>query len=180
MFYGICSLHSGKVLTKSGHWHRNQSWCINVFLRDWIFTGDPWANASMCYYDWYYCLLNGLLKFDAGISRHLEFIIRVIDWLLAPSGFFKIRFVQKQRREGIVFLVHAHSLCLWGVSIYDVRKIFGFPPLSELYVQCPCSGWPTGSWKKLSSSQAQLAEPGNMLGCCLTSFHFLWAILSIG
>ena len=26
--------------------------------------------------------------------------------------------------------------------------------------------------------QTGTAGPGNMLGCCLVSFHFLWAILS--
>ena len=29
---------------------------------------------------------------------------------------------------------------------------------SENYVQCSCSGWPTGNGKKLSSSQAQLGQ----------------------
>ena len=43
-------------------------------------------------------------------------------------------------------------------------------------VQCSCSGWPTGNGKKLSNSQAccLTAVPG----CCLVSFHILWAILS--
>ena len=29
----------------------------------------------------------------------------------------------------------------------------------------------------VSSTVISSAEPGNMLGCCLVSFHFLWAIL---
>ena len=29
-----------------------------------------------------------------------------------------------------------------------------------------------------SKQQPGTAEPGNMLGCCLNYFHFLWAILS--
>ena len=32
-------------------------------------------------------------------------------------------------------------------------------------------------WKE-AKQQPGTAEPGNMLGCCLNSFHFLWAILS--
>ena len=33
-------------------------------------------------------------------------------------------------------------------------------------------------WKE-SKQQPGTAEPGNMLGCCLISFYFLWAILSM-
>ena len=29
-----------------------------------------------------------------------------------------------------------------------------------------------------TEQQPDTAEPGNMLGCCLNYFHFLWAILS--
>ena len=32
-------------------------------------------------------------------------------------------------------------------------------------------------WKE-TKQQPGTAVPGNMLGCCLISFHFLWAILS--
>ena len=32
-------------------------------------------------------------------------------------------------------------------------------------------------WKE-TKQQPDTAGPGNMLGCCLVSFHFLWAILS--
>ena len=32
---------------------------------------------------------------------------------------------------------------------------------------------------KETEQQPGTAEPGNMLGCCLNSFHFLWAILSL-
>ena len=32
-------------------------------------------------------------------------------------------------------------------------------------------------WKE-TKQQPGIARPGNMLGCCLVSFHFLWAILS--
>ena len=32
-------------------------------------------------------------------------------------------------------------------------------------------------WKE-TKLQPGTAGPGNMLGCCLVSFHFLWAILS--
>ena len=45
------------------------------------------------------------------------------------------------------------------------------------HLQCSCSEWPTGNRKKLSQEPGT-AEPDNMLGCCLNSFHFLWAILS--
>ena len=31
-----------------------------------------------------------------------------------------------------------------------------------------------------TEQQTGTAEPGNMLGCCLNYFHFLWAILSTG
>ena len=30
-------------------------------------------------------------------------------------------------------------------------------------------------WKE-TKQQPGTAEPGNMIGCCLNSFHFLWAI----
>ena len=33
-------------------------------------------------------------------------------------------------------------------------------------------------WKK-TKQQPSTAGPGNILGCCLVSFHFLWFILSI-
>ena len=32
-------------------------------------------------------------------------------------------------------------------------------------------------WKE-TKQQTGTDEPGNMLGCCLISFNFLWAILS--
>ena len=32
-----------------------------------------------------------------------------------------------------------------------------------------------GKWKEIKQ-QPGTARPGNMLGCCLLSFHFLWAI----
>ena len=32
-------------------------------------------------------------------------------------------------------------------------------------------------WEEIKQ-QPGTAEPSNMLGCCLNSFHFLWAILS--
>ena len=32
-------------------------------------------------------------------------------------------------------------------------------------------------WKE-TKQEPGTAEPGNMLGCCLNYFHFLWAILS--
>ena len=32
-------------------------------------------------------------------------------------------------------------------------------------------------WKETKQEQGS-ARPGNMLGCCLVAFHFLWAILS--
>ena len=32
-------------------------------------------------------------------------------------------------------------------------------------------------WKE-TKQEPDTAGPGNMLGCCLVSFHFLWAILS--
>ena len=32
-------------------------------------------------------------------------------------------------------------------------------------------------WKE-TKQQPDTAEPGNMLGCCLNSFHFLWGKLS--
>ena len=32
--------------------------------------------------------------------------------------------------------------------------------------------------EKETKQEPGTAEPGNMLGCCLDSFHFLWAILS--
>ena len=32
-------------------------------------------------------------------------------------------------------------------------------------------------WKEAKQPPGR-AEPGNMLGCCLNSFHFIWAILS--
>ena len=32
-------------------------------------------------------------------------------------------------------------------------------------------------WKE-TKQETGLAVPGNMLGCCLISFHFQWAILS--
>ena len=35
---------------------------------------------------------------------------------------------------------------------------------------CICSGW------KEIKQEPGTAGPGNMLGCCLLSFHFLWAI----
>ena len=44
-------------------------------------------------------------------------------------------------------------------------------------IQSGWSGCPTGNRKKLSSSQAKLWS-GKMLGSCLVSFYFLWAILS--
>ena len=49
-------------------------------------------------------------------------------------------------------------------------------PLKQL--PCAATEWPKGNGKKLSNKQ-QLgtAGAGNMLGCCLVSFHFLWAIL---
>ena len=42
---------------------------------------------------------------------------------------------------------------------------------TTLYV-CTAGRWPTGNGKKLPGT----AGPGNMLGCCLIYFHFLWAI----
>ena len=33
------------------------------------------------------------------------------------------------------------------------------------------------TWKK-AKQEPGTAEPGNMLGCCLNSSHFLWAFLS--
>ena len=39
---------------------------------------------------------------------------------------------------------------------------------SEVYVQCSCSGWPTGHGKKKSSSQAQLGQ-----ATCFVVAYFL-------
>ena len=37
---------------------------------------------------------------------------------------------------------------------------------------------PHRKWREIQQ-QPGTARPGNMLGCCLISFHFLWAIHSI-
>ena len=42
------------------------------------------------------------------------------------------------------------------------------PLAGVTFIQGGWGGWPTGNGKKL--------QPGNLLGCCLLSFHFLWAI----
>ena len=45
----------------------------------------------------------------------------------------------------------------WG--LLGVLSQFLFTKVSkEVVIQCPCSEWPTGSGKKLSSSQAQLRQ----------------------
>ena len=47
----------------------------------------------------------------------------------------------------------------------------------QKYLQDRWGGWPKGKWKEIKQ-QPRTAGPGNMLGSCLISFHFLWAILS--
>ena len=46
------------------------------------------------------------------------------------------------------------------------------------YVQPADIGWPYWNWKE-TKLQPGTAGPGNILGCCLLSFHLLWAILCL-
>ena len=69
---------------------------------------------------------------------------------------------------------HTHTHTQQASQLY-MQYIFGYCIfLNIICLQCSCSGWPTGNGKKLINSMLPFpAVPG----CCLVSFHILWAIL---
>ena len=68
-----------------------------------------------------------------------------------------------------------------GASIYDIRtEGEGVKYTSNLRTNSTVLVLRMAHKKKKETKQEQgTAEPGNMLGCCLNSFDFLWAILSM-
>ena len=50
------------------------------------------------------------------------------------------------------------------------------PPCHSANLQGGWGGWPTGNGKKVSNKQPSMLPGPAVPGCCLISFHFLWAI----
>ena len=90
---------------------------------------------------------------------------------------------QYAANTGPLYILEAKSLLGHENTEYSSRQV-STPPflfLKDLvdltsYVCTGWMGWMTHRKWKESEQQPGTAGPGNMFGCCLMSFHFLWAI----
>ena len=88
-----------------------------------------------------------------------------------------------RQTTGPLYILEAKSLLGHENTEYSSRQD-STPPflfLKDLvdltsYVCTGWMGWMTHRKWKESEQQPGTAGPGNMFGCCLMSFHFLWAI----
>ena len=94
---------------------------------------------------------------------------------------------QKCAKQRALVIVHYSSLPLHAPAIIHSlliihkpsARLFGMFSLHVATCQCTVLVLSMAHriWKE-TEQQPGTAGPGTMLGCCLNSFHFLWAILS--
>ena len=81
-----------------------------------------------------------------------------------------------------VLVPRVTNVYVWQVaSSYCILQKHIIPPSNILIFTCQCTMLVlrmAHRKQKETKQEPGTAEPGNMLGCCLNSFHCLWAILS--